>query len=1110
MFQKFSNVGLPNTVFALFVCSGLSGCGGEDFSAPPANLTEIRENAKAKAQANKGKEDADAAAAAEFGHGEAGNESGDDTSNPSLLSEAMSAKPDGGGQQDVDGSKTDAESQASASDVTDTTSEGSNVEPRIPSDPKMSSSRSSTDKADTGASAKNSKADADADSKVVTTGGKTKAEVEKDRKENNTVAKSGISLLDKVRGEDEKKTVPNGRVRVQHTVKRTGRLAVAAEVWFRLRNQLAKRFYVAATANGSKIAASFGERSLGVLSTRVEVLGEELNWTRRERTVSAIVTERKEVTTQPVDGLPGIITALDLIQNGDVVLIGTADGRLMARSCANLQDWDIYAQDLFAWQDKYRPSTRISDVPVVVVRSLSDNRLLTVDDDGQALIWETSVVVNKPVNPLEMSEDQARSPEAPTITAKHLTVVDLPKSKILSFAISKSKKYGLVVTSDEHLTVFQTEDGRIVGSLNAAQFDDTQPVCAFIEEDYKRVLVGLADGRIVRRALPGGEPVSGTTDDGVAVDYEVVSVPDVGDRSGAITSLEVNDDGSLLYIGRLTGTVAQFDLPRKQQQRIEKLHAGPVLEMRSTPVGLFTVGEERVAKLSYIPDTTKRRPSRTFQLPKDALLKSKDVIERPEAMKQDKFTVRRNFDQPVSASNQKGPDFIGIRSSNPVLALYEHQLRVAADEKLRREIREKVAAIKNLKEPESTKRSYGDRIGAQVAEVQTEFDFQSRPLRRVVMSVSNDGATLAAAQYDKGSLIRGPAPDQPVVVWDTYSKTKLRTWPRSMGVCRLHVDAQIGHVLPTPLSARMGLYSGDFLMEQMPSLSSQISGSDQWLAVGLTGRPGTASNVVSLIGQGKTETRSGLEAFEGAVPVVAWSHDDRSLYVSLRERTRARLLELEIPSLTVRHEIEVSTVDGRWDVDKLDVERTTMGATRILPSPTGKLLVTYGKYPSKERPFQLRIWQKSGDKWGEKPEAVIGASKPMLEAEMTDTQLVFVNQQDAQIALTGPKGIGVIDSRKGRVSDTLELPDVGNRRPATAFSPDGKLVCAGDREGNIWVWELRSLKRDPKKFTAHPGPITGLAVSANSRFLVTAGEENRIRVWDLAATRSPPVQSVKR
>ena len=1031
------------------------GCGGgDDFSKPPENLANVRSKSK--------KESAPA---------NAENASRKETSP----------------QKDADSSAATKPENATVATAPKLPLASENVDVTEPAATTKTEARSIRDPATA----------ASVEGETVTAGGKTKANLDADKEKKGSVAGAGMSLLAKLKvGGDLDEKKPVNAQAARNVIARTGRFALAAETWFRLRNQLAKRFYVAATPDGGRIAASSGERSLGVLSTQVEFPGKELGWARNGRTVAAVVTEKKEITTQPVTQLPGVLTSLELIQGGDLVLAGTADGRLIARSSATSQNWDIYAQDLFAWQDERRPSTRVADSAVMAIRVINDERLLTISENGECRVWKTSDVVHAPISPLKMTEDQARSPEAPVLTAQSLHSISLPKSPILSIAFSSDGLLCAVVTSDETVTVFNTAEGRIVDTISAARLNDTQPVVALIEAQQMRALIGLADGRILRRALTGGEPVEGVDDAGQATDYEIIFAPDLRDRSGSITAMELKHDGKLLYFGRLDGFVTQFDLPRKQQQLTQQQHNGPVIEIRSTPAGAFTIGEDRIARLIDTPNPPQRGDAQTFKLPTDRALQDKQLIEPDEPLKQDKFTVRRNFDHDVTDAVAAAVTMIGIRPSDPVVALYEHRLRVAPDAEQRAEIREQLLAARS--EP-SLAKNVGTTSPTKISEFMAEFDFQSKPLRRVVMALSNDGSTLAASQYYNNARLRSAAPDQPVIVWDTPTKTRLRTWRRSKGVFDLSIDATTGVLLPQPFSARMQLLTGDFLPEEREGLSSGQSPDGQKVVIGMKGLPGSATPVLAMQSVDSIQRLTGVEAFGGAVPAVAWSADGSSIFASVRERTQSRLLELDSHTLNVLTEIVAEPMSGQWDIEAPGAPTGTLGVTTILPSPSGKLIATYGHHAATAAPYQLRIWKKSNEKWPQEQVVVVDSKQPMLEAEMTDTPMVFVNQQDSMLALIGLKGVAIVNTRTGDIDDTLELPNLGTRRPVTLLSPDGKLLIAGDQEGKLWIWTLRALKRKPQEFPAQAGPITGLAMSENSRFLATIGEENRIRVWDMAA-----------
>ncbi|MEQ9410824.1 MAG: hypothetical protein RIK87_24140 [Fuerstiella sp.] len=1094
------------------LCATGIGCGGgEDFSAPPSELADIRARAKKKPKPDPPAEDAGKPAPAAKATGQlpdSAKSSDSDATAPTVASTEKT--PASLPTESVKGPPASSQ-KTDANRIT--------VETSTPADASSPTPPATgTNKPASAASPRNREATAEAaESEVVTAGGKTATQLKTDQDSQESTAAAGMSLLEKLKATSDDESGKPARqgtgAAVRKVIERTGRFAIAAQTWLQLRNQLARRFYVAATADGSKIAASSGERSLGVLSTQVEVLGEELSWTQRKRTVAAVRRDRQEITTQPVTGLSGVLTSLELLDHGQVVLAGTEDGRLIARHSANLQDWDLYARDLFAFQDERRPSVKIAESAVVAVRAVDDELLLTATKDGVCQLWARDAVVQPLLSPLEMTEEQAQSPEASVVTAEPRQTVDLPAAHLLSLHFSRNRKFGAAITADEQVTVFSLSDGRVTDRITASQLDDTQPVSAVIEEQRQSILVGLADGRIFRRALSGGEPVQGVSDDGTAVDFDVVFAPDLQDRSGPVTSMELKPDGTMLYFGRLDGTVCSFDLPRRQMQKTDRRHNGPVIEIRSTRAGVFTVGDDRLAKLSdrpLLPQAGLQRtvpPLQTFRLPTDAGLKARELVESGDTPVQSKFTVRRNFNQDATATAQTQLELTGIRPADPVTALYEHRLRVATSEEVRKATRDLITSRKaGPASPAETPRYASDQPRL-LAEVQTEFDFQSRPFRRVVMSVSDNGHTLTAAQSYSSTGSRGPAAEQPVMAWDVPTGTRLRAWRRAQGVSSLHLQMDSGLILPSPLSARLDLLTGRFEREEQPNLSSRVSPQGKWLAVGLAGMKGMATNVVSLLETGTAQRLAGVEAFEGAATAVAWSEDEKSIFVNVRERNRIRLLELESRTLQPRAEISEETTDGIWNVDAVDVQQNTVGATRIAASPAGRLLVTYGRYFDTESPYQLRIWRKSNERWPHDQMVVMGAKQSMLEVGMTDAPIAFVNGQETFIAVVGTKGIGVINTRSGRLDDTLELPDVGDRRPVALLSPNGQWAMAGDEEGNVWIWNLRSLKRPPLQFAAHAGPVTGLTMSRDSHFLATAGEENRIRVWDMAEFLSGTTQT---
>jgi len=82
------------------------------------------------------------------------------------------------------------------------------------------------------------------------------------------------------------------------------------------------------------------------------------------------------------------------------------------------------------------------------------------------------------------------------------------------------------------------------------------------------------------------------------------------------------------------------------------------------------------------------------------------------------------------------------------------------------------------------------------------------------------------------------------------------------------------------------------------------------------------------------------------------------------------------------------------------------------------------------------------------------------------------------------------------VRDTACLPAI----QAAAFSPDGKLVAAGDQESGVRVWDWRT-RQEVARLDGHGGPVAAVAFSPDGRRLVTASGDYSAQVWDLKTRR---------
>ncbi|MBC7968313.1 MAG: WD40 repeat domain-containing protein [Fuerstia sp.] len=879
---------------------------------------------------------------------------------------------------------------------------------------------------------------------------------------------------------------------------RFGRMAMSRLQWLELVSQLTRQFFVASTPDGNSLAGSTGERSVEIIDTQLDLRSQTLAPGNRGTLTSA------NPIHIPVRGLPGIINSLELTNDGQQVLVGTTDGRLLVRSAASTADWDLFARDLFLFQDEHRRTARLSDKALVAIRCLPNDQILTIDANGVCAFWKTDTAVLPATPIMEMTAEQAKAAEAETVVVTPISSFPVSGFEILSITIDEKLQLGAIVSSSEEVYVFRTTTGELIETLKADLFADTQPVCVDFIADGTEILAGLADGRILRRALTGATAVSGINDLGETVDYDLVFIPDVQDQVSSITSIRSIPDSHTIYFGTVDGTVVRFDTTQKRIQQLKKRHAGPVIEFCLTPHGVLSIGGDRQAQLFDPPQTPlSNNPSAevAFQLPHDETLEETivdDSVTQNGAATPASRPTRPARTRVAEEAADVDLSLAGIRPADSALALYAHQLRSAGESAKRLELRKQILRHRG-------ENSLADSLGTESAEAPdgpplragettTQLQFPAGNWSRVLLSISDDGTTVAALHRAAGDQADQQTLAKALSLFDLPTGTALRHWTQPVPGQSFNLNSSHHVLLPTPAATRFwnttGYADKDLLQ---PVSATAVSADTNTLVLGRMGMTGMVAPLLTRLNlNDRTETR-GMELFEGMITATAFTNAGDRLMVGTRERDQVRLLELDPGTLSIQQEIMREPLEGRIPDNSEDPSQQAKSGTVLIQlSPSDKLMLTWGHYASGS---QLRLWRRSKSGWPREDVTVITATEANPDFDAIDQPITFVNGLDSRLAIVTANGLLILNTRKGDVEKMIPIPSVSGHRPPCVFSPDGKWALMGDGEGTVWAASLVSLDSKPLKFEAHNAPIAGLAISRNGRYLATIGEHNRLRAW---------------
>jgi WD40 repeat protein len=186
-----------------------------------------------------------------------------------------------------------------------------------------------------------------------------------------------------------------------------------------------------------------------------------------------------------------------------------------------------------------------------------------------------------------------------------------------------------------------------------------------------------------------------------------------------------------------------------------------------------------------------------------------------------------------------------------------------------------------------------------------------------------------------------------------------------------------------------------------------------------------------------------------------------------------------------------------WDtVEKKELPsiKNDVELQSYLISPDGKVIVTFDKEGGKVKSWEIASQHQLA-------QLVRNKKSENTEDEDSGTDLHVLSPDGQLLAFSDSPRVELWQVKSGDVL-ALGNQDLQGRVSVIAFSPDGKMLAAGDKSGTVRIWDAVN-RQELATFMGHKDSVTALAFTPDSRTLASGGaaRDGAVKLYSMSAMR---------